>query len=139
NDVDFFEVEKELGEKKLRLVMEPTLTLSPNTRRDRNIPAELRAAGARIAFVPRRDTVESHKLWLKDVGELLRAGLDRQSALSAVTLEPASVLGLSERLGSLDKGKDANLVFWNGDPFEPGSQVKAVMLEGAFVFGEVPR
>ena len=74
---------------------------------------------------------------LKNVGEIVAAGLDRQIAIKAVTLEAASVLGLGERLGSLDKGKDANMVFWNGDPFEPGTEVQAVMLEGSFVHGEV--
>jgi imidazolonepropionase-like amidohydrolase len=58
-------------------------------------------------------------------------------ALRAVTLEPAGVLGLESRIGSLDKDKDANLLFLSGDPFEAGTQVKAVMLEGRFVFGEV--
>ena len=37
----------------------------------------------------------------------------------------------------LEAGKDANLIFLNGDPFEPGTQIQAVMLEGDFVSGEV--
>jgi imidazolonepropionase-like amidohydrolase len=49
------------------------------------------------------------------------------------------VLGLEERLGSLDVGKDANLILWSGDPLEPASRIQAVMLEGEFVSGEVGR
>ena len=46
-------------------------------------------------------------------------------------------MGVGARLGSLDKNKDANLVFLNGDPFEPETRIMAVMLEGRVVFGEV--
>jgi len=42
---------------------------------------------------------------------------------------------LGERLGSLEVGKDANLLFMSGDPLEVGSRIEAVMLEGEFVFG----
>jgi len=58
-------------------------------------------------------------------------------ALRALTLEPAAVLGVEARLGSLEKGKDANMIFFDGDPLEPSSRLKAVMLDGRFVFGEV--
>ena len=74
-----------------------------------------------------------------DVGYLVAGGLDRQAALAAVTLEAAHVLGVGDRLGSLEPGKDANLVLWDGDPFEPQSRIQAVMLEGEFVSGEVGR
>jgi imidazolonepropionase-like amidohydrolase len=47
------------------------------------------------------------------------------------------MLGLEERLGSLEKDKDANLVFLSGDPFEPSTRVEAVMIEGRIVYGEV--
>ena len=54
-----------------------------------------------------------------------------------MTLEPAELIGLGERLGSIEKGKDANLIFMSGDPFEPSSRLEAVMLEGEFIHGEV--
>ncbi|MEW6071091.1 MAG: amidohydrolase family protein [Planctomycetota bacterium] len=137
DDIDFFHVEDKIGERKLIAVLDPEITLQPSTRRERNIPAEFARAGARLVLVPRRDDARGHELWLKHVGELIAAGLARDVALSAVTLEAANVLGLGERLGSIDPGKDANLVFWNGDPFEAGTEVQAVMLEGEFVHGEV--
>jgi imidazolonepropionase-like amidohydrolase len=43
------------------------------------------------------------------------------------------VLGLQARMGSLEVGKDANLIFFDGDPLEPSSRLRAVMLEGEFV------
>jgi prepilin-type processing-associated H-X9-DG protein len=46
-------------------------------------------------------------------------------------------MGLGERLGSLSAGKDANILFFDGDPFEPGTELEAVMLEGEVVHGEM--
>ena len=136
-ELDLFEITKEVGEKKVRVVMEPQLSLHPGTMRQRNIPAELSRAGAKLVFIPRFDTVRDHERWLWNVGEMVGAGLEREVALRAVTLEAASVLGLEDKLGSIEKGKTANLVFFDGDPLEVGSKVRAVMLEGSFVVGEV--
>jgi len=126
-----------IGDKKVRCVLEPVLTLHPGTMRTRNLPMELSKAGAKIVFVPRSETNPDHKNWLANVGEVVNAGLDRNTALSALTLEPATVLGVEKRLGSLEKDKDANMLFFSGDPLEPASKLEAVMLEGRIVFGEV--
>jgi imidazolonepropionase-like amidohydrolase len=105
--------------------------------RQRNLPAELVKAGAKLVLIPRNDDLDSFESWLRDVGEIVATGLDRDVALRAVTLEPATLLGLEERLGSLDEGKDANLILLNGDPLEVGTKIEAVMLDGRFVYGEV--
>jgi imidazolonepropionase-like amidohydrolase len=134
---DYFEVAHKLGEKQVRLVMEPEITLHPGTMRQRNLPAELARAGAKLVLIPRSDTLGAVETWLHSVGMVVANGLDRQVALRAVTLEPAEVLGLAARVGSLEVGKDANLVFYAGDPLEPATPLEAVMLEGRFVKGEV--
>ena len=126
-----------IGDKKVRCVLEPVLTVHPGTMRTRNLAMELSRAGAKIVFVPRSEVNPDHKNWLAHVGEVVNAGLDRATALRALTLEPAGVLGVDKRLGSLEKDKDANMLFFNGDPLEPGSKLEAVMLEGRIVFGEV--
>jgi imidazolonepropionase-like amidohydrolase len=136
-EIDVFEVEKQIGERKCRIVMEPEITLTPGTMRMRNLAQEFTAAGAKIVFVPRGDSLLAHKNWLRNVGEIVAQGLPRETALRALTLEPAELMGVGARLGSLDKNKDANLVFLNGDPFEPETKIMAVMLEGRIVFGEV--
>jgi hypothetical protein len=136
-ELDLYEVADKIGEKKVRIVLEPELTLFPGTMRQRNLPAELAKAGAKLVLIPRNDTVRDHEHWLSNVGEMVGAGLDRATALRSVTLEAAGVLGLQDQLGSLEKGKTANLVFFNGDPLEVGTRVQAVMLEGTFVVGEV--
>ncbi len=136
-EIDIYEVEKQIGERKCRIVMEPEITLTPGTMRMRNLAQEFSAAGSKIVFLPRGDTLTAHKTWLRNVGEVVAQGLPREIALRALTLEPAELMGVGARLGSLDKNKDANMVFLNGDPFEPGTKIMAVMLEGRIVFGEV--
>lgn len=136
DDGDMYEVATKIGEHKLLVVTAPEITLQTNSLRERNIPAELVRAGAKLALTPRFDTISSHRDWLPDVGRLIGQGLSREAALAAVTLEAARALGLEKKLGSLEKEKTANIVFWSGDPFEPSSRVQAVMLDGEFVVGE---
>jgi hypothetical protein len=137
DDIDFFFVAERIGERELLVVTQPEATLQQHSIRERNIPAELARAGAAVAFVPSRDSVQGHEDWLVDVGRLIGKGFPRDEAVAAVTLNGARALGLEERLGSITKGKDANLVFWSGDPFEPSSRIVAVMLDGEFVHGDI--
>jgi imidazolonepropionase-like amidohydrolase len=126
-----------IGDRKCRVVLEPVLTLQPGTMRERNLAKELSRAGAKVVFIPRNDNLADLRDWLPDVGEMVGAGLDREVALRAVTSEPAALMGLESRLGSLEKGKDADIVFLSGDPFQPSTRIQAVMLGGRFVHGEV--
>ncbi|MEQ9264576.1 MAG: amidohydrolase family protein [Balneolaceae bacterium] len=57
-------------------------------------------------------------------------GLDMNAALDAITIESARLLGIEEQVGSLERGKDADLVLFNGDPFEYTSQVTGVIING---------
>ncbi len=136
-NLDVFHIEDKIGEAELRLVMEPELSLHPSTMRQRNLPAELARAGAKLVLVPRSDSTLSHTDWRRHTGELVAAGLDFQTALRAMTLEAALLLGVDDQVGSLEAGKAANLIILNGEPFEAMTEVDAVMLDGTFVHGEV--
>ena len=135
--LDVYHIKDKLGKKGLRTIMEPELTLHPGTMRQRNLPAELVRSGAKLVFVPRSDSITSQRDWLRHVGEVIAAGLDRGAAVRALTHEPAELLGLGDQLGSLEAGKAANLLILSGDPFEVGTEIDAVMLDGQFVVGEV--
>lgn len=136
-NADLFHVKDRIGEDGRRVLMEPEISLHPNTMRQRNLPAEFSRAGAKLVLVPRTDSATGHKDWRRHVGEIVAAGLDYQTALSAITLEAAAMLGIDDRVGSLEAGKAANLVILNGDPFEVATKIDAVMLDGEFVHGEV--
>ena len=56
--------------------------------------------------------------------------MDRGEALKAVTLYPAQVLGIADRLGSLDMGKDATFIVTDGDPLDTMTQVRRAFIGG---------
>ncbi len=60
----------------------------------------------------------------------MRNGLSFDKALAAVTLTPAQVLGIDTQVGTLDVGKDADMVIWSGKPFEPTSKVERLFING---------
>lgn len=64
----------------------------------------------------------------------VRAGLDQETALRAITLNAAVALGLSDRMGSIQPGKDANLVLFSGDPLLPASRVTHTFIDGRVVY-----
>lgn len=94
--------------------------------------AALAKAGVRFALIAPEDTVGRDLLFL--AAAAVRNGLEEREALAAITLVPAEILGLSERVGSIARGRDADLVFLSADPFAPGAAVRRVMVNGDFVF-----
>ena len=134
---DFFHVIDRMAENGGSVVIDPELSLHPDTSRKRNLPAEFASAGVPIAFIPRVDGTSGLATYRFDIGVLIGAGLDRQDAIRAMTLTGAGVLGVDDRVGSIEVGKHANLLILDGDPFEPGTELEAVMLEGEVVHGEM--
>ncbi len=63
-------------------------------------------------------------------GNAVSHGMAYDAALKAITINPAKIFGVADRTGSLEPGKDADLVIWTGDPFEPLSQPTAVFIHG---------
>jgi len=61
-------------------------------------------------------------------------GLSGPDALKAITINPASILGIDDRLGSLDAGKDADIVVLNGHPLDMDSKVERVYISGDLVY-----
>jgi len=65
-----------------------------------------------------------------EAGNAVAYGMTRDDALRAITLTPAEVFGVADRVGSLQVGKDADVVVWSGDPFEFASQPEHVFIRG---------
>lgn len=67
-------------------------------------------------------------------GLAARNGLDEKEALKAITIYPAEILGISDKVGSLEVGKDADIVIYDGHPFNLLSKPKTVLINGKIVF-----
>ena len=91
-------------------------------------PARLSKAGVTLVLSS-FDTHNARNL-RQEAGNAISNGLDRDAALRAVTLEPARVWGVADRVGSLEVGQDADLVVWSGDPFELTTGAEHVFISG---------
>lgn len=74
-----------------------------------------------------------------DIRLCVRHGVSKETALKSVTLHPAQILGMESRLGTIEAGKDADLVVFNGDPFDFMSTVSATIIDGKVLFGALPK
>jgi imidazolonepropionase-like amidohydrolase len=95
--------------------------------------ARLSRTGVTVALAS-FDTHNSRTL-RQEAGNAIANGMDRDAALQAVTLTPARLWGVDDRVGSLEVGKDADVVVWSGDPFELTTGAEHVFIKGV----EVPR
>lgn len=77
--------------------------------------------------------VPKTRILLFEAALAITNGLSFNDALKCVTLNPSRLLGIEKRVGSIEKGKDADLVLYNGDPFEYLSKVCMVMIDGEVV------
>jgi len=71
------------------------------------------------------------------IGEAVIAthyGMPDEAALEAITINPARILGIDQRLGSIEVGKDADLVIWDGYPLDLRSKVEMVFIDGELVY-----
>jgi hypothetical protein len=134
NAPDSYRIATALGAKKASVILNAVLVLEPLTTNRINLPAILAQAGAKIACRPPTDDVEGYRDLRFKMGELVKNGLDRQTALRAITLTPAEMLGVADRIGSIDVGRDGNLLLLSGDPLEAGSRLSKVLLEGKVVY-----
>lgn len=92
------------------------------------LPAELAKRGVKIAFAS-YDTHNARNLPYA-AGFAVGYGLPWEEAMKAVTINAAQIWGVADRLGSLDVGKDANVVVANGDPLDVRTDVKQVFIAG---------
>jgi len=93
------------------------------------VPAEMARRGIKIAFATYDDSHNSRNLPYA-AGYAVGFGLPHDEALKAITLNPAQMWGVDDRLGSLDVGKLGNVVVANGDPLDVKTDVKHVFING---------
>ncbi|MBV8207125.1 MAG: amidohydrolase family protein [Acidobacteria bacterium] len=93
------------------------------------LPAELVKRGVKIAFASYSDTHNARNLPYA-AGYSVAYGLPYEEAMKALTINPAEMFGVADKLGSLDPGKTANVVIANGDPLDVKTDVKHVFIAG---------
>ena len=107
---------------------EPSLRTLRFRDRAPSTPAAFAKAGVKFAFYS--GGISAPKEILKAVKKSIDAGLSADDALRALTLAPAQIFGVADRLGSLETGKIANLVVTDGDLFAEKTKVKLVFVDG---------
>ena len=96
-------------------------------------PGVLAAAGITVAIATDHPVVPVHLLVLQ-AALAVKEGMDREAALRAVTINPATIMRVDDRIGSLVPGKDADLVIWSGDPFDVMSRAEVAYIGGREVY-----
>ncbi|MCC9195735.1 amidohydrolase [Arthrobacter sp. zg-Y820] len=102
-------------------------------RRSMENPAKLAEAGVEISIITDHPVVPINFL-IYQAALAMKEGLDRETALRSVTINPAKVLGLADRIGSLEAGKDADVVLWSGDPLDVMQRALTVWIGGREVY-----
>lgn len=92
------------------------------------VPGMLAAAGVKFAFYSAGK--DQTKDLMDAVKKAIDKGLSREDAIRALTLSPAEIYGVDDRLGSIEPGKIANLTVTRGDAFADGSKVEMVFIDG---------
>ncbi|MDR6613202.1 amidohydrolase [Leifsonia sp. 1010] len=125
-----------LAERDIPVIFGPMFTSRSKVElRDRAIAnlATLAQAGVRVAITTDHPVVPINFL-VYQAALAVKDGLPRQTALEALTVNPAAFLRLDDRVGSLTPGLDGDVVVWSGDPLDVNSRAERVYISGAEVY-----
>lgn len=92
-------------------------------------PGILAKAGLQVSIITDAPVIPQQYLPLC-AGLAVKAGMDPFDALKAITINPARHIGIADRVGSLEEGKDADIVLTDGDPMQSGTAIKMVIVDG---------
>jgi imidazolonepropionase-like amidohydrolase len=102
------------------------------------LPAVMAAAGIKFCIMTDHPFALTPYLTFY-AATAIREGLAPDEALKAITIYPAEITGISDRVGSIEVGKDADLVLMDGDPFDFRTRVAGTLIAGKRVFWRAPR
>ncbi len=98
-------------------------------------PGVLSEAGIKVAIMTDHPVVPIQYLPLC-AALAVKAGMKKEEAMKAITIYPAEILGIDQEVGSIKVGKDADLVLWDGHPFDIESSVQMTMIDGKVVYSK---
>jgi len=125
-------IAEELAKENVPLAVGPTLTSASKfelRNKSWTTPGVLAAAGCQVSIITDSPVIPQEYLPLC-AGLAVQAGMDPFAALQAITINPAKHAGIADRVGSLEVGKDADMVITDGCPFEVSTKVKCVLIDG---------
>ncbi|CAN5143727.1 amidohydrolase [soil metagenome] len=125
-----------LAERGIPVIFGPMFTSRSKVElKDRAIAnlATIAAAGVTVAITTDHPVVPINFL-VHQASLAVKEGLPRDVALQALTVNPASILGLDSRVGSLSAGLDGDVVLWSGDPLDINSRAERVLIGGVTVY-----
>ncbi len=125
-----------LAAKKIPVLIGPLFTSRSKVElRHRSLanPGKLAAAGIEISIITDHPVVPINFL-VHQATLAVKEGLDRDTALRALTMNPARVMGLDSRIGSIAVGKDADVALWSGDPLDVMQRAVRVFIAGREVY-----
>jgi imidazolonepropionase-like amidohydrolase len=88
--------------------------------------------GVRVAL--KSDSEDVTRRLNQDAGKIMRYGLTEEEALKSITLNPAWIIGVDDRVGSIDVGKDADITIWNSYPLSSTALADKVLIDGDVYF-----
>ncbi len=127
-----FKIADELARRNIPAIVGPSLTnrskveLQFRTHENAGI---LSRAGVKVAIMTDHPVIPINYLSLS-AALAVKAGMDEKEALKAITVNAAEIIGLSDRIGSIEPGKDADLIILNGPPLELKTRVERVIIDG---------
>jgi imidazolonepropionase-like amidohydrolase len=97
-------------------------------------PAKLHKAGVKVSIITDATVIPLEALSMC-AGLAVNAGLDEEAAWHSITINPATAMGISDRVGSLEVGKDGDLVIWDRNPlYSIGNSAYMTVIEGKIVY-----
>lgn len=128
-----------LAKKQVPIVVGPSVTSRSKVEvRDRSLrTAGICAnAGVPVSLMTDHPIIPVHHLHLC-AALCVKYGMKEEDALKAITINPAQLIGVGDRVGSIEVGKDADLVIWSKHPFDIMSKVEYTLIDGEIVYNQV--
>lgn len=137
----------EIAQRGVPLIINPRDRARPDERSNQpsggnpDAPGILQKAGVKFAVLPPSSSFSTGGMLGRDLltypleaAFAMRGGADAQAALESITIVPAQILGVADRVGSLEEGKDADILILDGDPLDYRTLVEKTFVNGKLVY-----
>ncbi len=131
---------EEIKEAGIPIIIHPTMYRAGGDRENLSMTTAAKLKEADIPFALQSGFeayVPKTRVVLFEAGLAAAHGLSFEDALASITIDAASILGIDDRVGSLEAGKDADMALYDGDPFEYTTHCTGVIINGEVVSQEV--